>query len=84
MAGKQHCRSFSLGVWCPGNTWYPLDIKQMFVGFIIILFVFDSTPKMNNKGCRVKEMEGDKEEVGDRRRIHRRKMTAVTLEHCVK
>lgn len=43
------------------NTWYPSDIKQMFMGFIIILFAFDSTPKTNNKGCREKEMEGDKE-----------------------
>ena len=56
----------------------------MFMGCIIIFFVFDSTPKTNNKGCREKEMEGDKEEVGDRRRIHRRKMTAVALEHSVK
>lgn len=36
------------------------------MGFIIILFVFDSTPKMNKEECREKEMEGDKEEVGDK------------------
>lgn len=56
----------------------------MFMGCIIILLVFDSTPKTTKKGCREKEMERDKEEVGDRRRIHRRKMTAVALEHSVK
>lgn len=45
--------------------------------------MFDSTPQANKKGCREKGMDGDQDEVGERRRISRRKATAVTLEHSV-
>lgn len=80
MAGKQHCRSFYLGVWYPGEHLVPSDIKHMFTGCIIILFVcliqpLRRTRKVSDKWRETKrwQREGETE-----------KMTAVTLEHSFK
>lgn len=67
-------------------VWYPSEhlVSLGYKAYVYwmhnnIACVFDSTPKMNKKGCREKEMKGDEEDVGERRKISRKKMTAVSL-----